>query len=265
MEKEKVKIAKRHLYTYDDSEKISDTDDDSTPTNKESEKKFTQEELNKVVAKEKRKFEDKHNELMSQVEELKQFANLKDEDRKRFEEKVQELQSSKLTTEQKYQKELKSLQDQFESTKTQLNEATEFWRNQFSTERKRNDILSAATANEHKAYNPNQIYDLLAPKTEVKPIIDDQGKETGDYQTVTKIRTKDNDGSDVTVEMPVKDAVKHMFDNPDEYGNLFESNLKGGIHSSNNNRDQDGVILGEGSAKYRETRKKHPDKVGLRR
>ena len=258
--------SKLHKYTYEDDN--DSTVDDSTVDDSDSkskDKKFNQEEVNGIIAKEKRKFEEKHNELMGQVEELKQLANLKDEDRKRFEEKVQELQSSKLTTEQQYQKELKTLQKEFETTKQQLTESQQFWQNQFQTERKRNDILSAATSSEHKAFNPNQIYDLLSPKTEVKPVIDDQGNETGEFQTVTKMRTKDESNKDVTIDMPVKDAIKHMFDNPEEYGNLFESNLKSGLSSSNNNRDQDGVILGEGSAKYRETRKKHPDKVGLKK
>jgi hypothetical protein len=249
---------KSGFVTFDDPPKEEPPGDDNN------EPKLPQSKVNSLIANEKRKYEEKTNALMQQVDDLKNLANLKEEDRSKFENKVEELKNENLTTQQQYEKKLKKLESERDSLKTELESKANFWSERYKNERIDNSILSIISSGEKRAYKPEQVLKLLKPDTSLKAVLDDQGNETGDFEVMVKM-----DGPEGNkVELKVQDAINMMIENTEEYGNLFVNSLKRGVDrfsSPNANQGGNDIVLGKTSEEYRKSREKNLKKVGARR
>jgi hypothetical protein len=121
------------------------------------------------------------------------------------------------------------------------------------------------------AFNSGQIVGLLRPITELRPEWDKDGKETG--RLVPMIDFPDVDektGENIKTLRTPQDAVKRMKELPQNYGNLFKSNVVSGVGA--------GTAAGTGvpasgtvdarkltPEQYRKIREENPELLGLKR
>ena len=86
----------------------------------------------------------------------------------------------------------------------------------------------------HEAFNPAQIVTQLRPWTRVIEVMDEKtGKPTGKYKPVVDMPDVDaTTNEQVIMNRSPEEAVKRMKEMPEQWGNLFRSNVVSGIGSS---------------------------------
>jgi len=227
---------------------------------------FTQEEVNKFMAEDKRKYKSQidevskqKQELESRLKELSQDRSLSDEQRQEMVKKLEDLRKTFHTEKQEIEYERKQLEEKLTQEADEAKKKAEHWESLYRSEKVNRTLQDAAGSAD--AFNPNQIVGLLRPMTELKdmdgnlvPMIDfpDVDEKTG--EEIKTLRTP-------------ADAVKRMRELPKIYGNLFKSNVVSGV----------GAGQGQGTPtssidpreltpeQYRKMRKENPELLGLPR
>jgi len=220
-------------------------------------KTFTQDEVNTIMAQNKKTLQTQVQTMTQELEQLKTSKSLTEKEREDLQKRIDSLNSDWTTKEQQQQTALEKKTKEFNDNLKKEAEEKQAWRGRYADEATRNQILIASA--KHKAVNANQIQSILMPKTQLAEVLDADGKPTGVWAPRTSVEGKDKDGKPVTLTLSVEEAVKHLKDLPDEYGNLFEGGVVPGFGGSGNNRSG-----GSGSqnpptdpAAYREWRKKN--------
>lgn len=188
-------------------------------------KTFTQEDLNRILADDKRKHQEKLKQVEGNYQELLKSQSLTKEERDKLKSDLQDLQKSQLTKEQQLERERKEAEEKYKNELKSEMERANHWEGLFKKETVNRSLQDAAMGAE--AFNPNQIVGLLQPFTELKdvegnlsPMVDfpDVDEKTGDE--IRTLRTP-------------QDAVKRMKELPKMYGNLFKSNVVSGVGAGN--------------------------------
>jgi hypothetical protein len=188
-------------------------------------KTFTQDDLNRILAEDKRKHQEKLKQVESNYQELLKSQSLTKEERDKLKSQLDDLQKSQLTKEQQLERERKESEEKYRNELKSQMERANHWEGLFKKETISRSLQDAATSAE--AFNPNQIVGLLQPFTELKevegnlaPMVDfpDIDEKTG--KEIRTLRT------------PL-DAVKRMKELPKMYGNLFKSNVVSGVGAGN--------------------------------
>lgn len=220
------------------------------------EKKFTQADLNKVLAEDKRKHQAQLAKIEKQYQDLLKSTQLTSEQRVQLEESLENVQKQLRTKEEQAKLEKKALENQYQ---TQLNELqtkyTTLSRTYEDTLISR-EISDAASGED--AFNPNQVVALLRPLTKLvdgKPMIDFPDKSADTGEALVK-------------QMTPKEAIKRMKELPESWGNLFKSNIVSGIGGSSST----GGTTGGGKVdvrkltpeQYMKLRKENPSALGLK-
>ena len=227
------------------------------------EKKFNQEQVNTIIAEEKRKFLKKQEALVSEMESLKKNADLTVEEKKSLQARLEELQTQNMTVEEKARRKI----DQAAKKHDDDLEALTVERNKWQSEHAQLMIDTAITkaAAESKALFHEQVAAILIPKTKLIERLDEEGKPTDQFEPKVSFPDRDKDNKIIILELTVNEAVKRMTE-MEQYGNLFEGDKKGGLGgtgSSGSNKTPDLVKLAKTDPKgYRELRKKEPDFFG---
>lgn len=164
---------------------------------------FTQDELNTIMADERRKEQtkaaEKLNGLQVEVEALRKRGG----DTTALQAKVEELNSQLLTKEQLAKKKEAEDKAVYEAEQKRLQEKNNAWEEKYMKTVRKTALTSAAA--KHDAFDPEQLELILAPVTTVKEKTDNEGKGTGEYEVVTAITI---DGKTLT--LPVDEAVEKM-------------------------------------------------------
>lgn len=187
-------------------------------------KKFTQEELNKILAEEKRKTKAASEKLVGELEAIKSKVQLTAQEKEELEQRIEAIKSESMTKEELAKQEREKLSKQAKQEREQLTAEAARWKTKFVDKTIEREIIDAAVAAD--AYKPNQLVAQLKSATRLEPKLDDNGKPTDDFVVKVKITVKDGD-KDVTLDLPVAEAVKKMRDN-DEFANLFKGQGTGG-------------------------------------
>lgn len=190
-------------------------------------KLFTQEQLNKILADDKRKHQDQVKQTVSQLEELKKTAQLTAEEKDKLQAQLDGLNQSLLTAEEKAKLDLAKKDKEFKSREESLIKERDQWRSNYAGEVITNQILKASTI--HDALSAEQIQDLLMPKTRLVEVVGTDGRTVTGYAPKVKIRLPNEKGEDVELDLGVEEAVKRMKETPEKFGNLFKSGVKGGL------------------------------------
>jgi uncharacterized sporulation protein YeaH/YhbH (DUF444 family) len=180
----------------------------------DADKKFTQEDVNKFLAEDRRKHQTNLQTLQQQLEQFKGTAKEKEA----LQQKLEDLQKQFLTKEQLAQQENEKAKNKYESELKGTAAERDQWRNLFTNTIARTAIAEAAAQN--KAFNPTQLELLLRNQVQVKQKTDDAGNPLMQFDVVLPTTVKDKDGKAVTLELSVMDGVKKMRENPD-FANLF--------------------------------------------
>jgi hypothetical protein len=190
--------------------------------NADANRRFTQEEVNRIVAQNKRDMTQRH---LEEVQRLQQNQALTAEDRARLEARQQELETELMTREERAKKEIEKVRNESsERIKAADAKAAQNW-NLFTRNLVNVAVASAATA--HKAYNLKQVEALVAPLCEVVELKDKKLQPTGEFQVLVRVREVDKDGTVVDTTMPV-DKYLETLKEREEFANLFLSDRPGG-------------------------------------
>jgi hypothetical protein len=218
-------------------------------------KKFSQEDVNKIVAEEKRKTQAAQAKLVTELEAMRNKANLTASEREEIEQRLESVKSEFMTKEELLKQEkAKSEKKLKEELDTKSKEA-ENWRGRFTQSTITRSITDAAVASD--AFSPKQIVAQLAPNTRLVDVLGEDNKPTGEFVAKVKITVKDKDSKDVTLDLPVDEAVKKMSEQ-DEFANLFKGKGTGGTGGQNRGggKTPDLVTAAQGDpATYRRLRK----------
>jgi len=194
---------------------------------KNTEKKFTQEQVDKIISERLKKTKTEQEKTVKELEALKKNINLSAEEKSSLQSRIDDLQSSLMTKEELTAKEKKELETKFTKDLEKKTTEVETWRDRYTNSVIERALMDAAI--ENKAVRPQQIVELIRNKTRLVEERDGEGKPTGNFVPQTKFTGRGEDGKPVTLDLPVGEAVKQMKSITDEFGNLFLSDATGGI------------------------------------
>lgn len=221
---------------------------------KQTPKTFTQDELNKIVADEKRKTKLQSDKLVTELEAMKSKVNLNNQDREELEARIEAIKSESMTKEELLKQEKdrneKKLKTDLEAKTAEANS----WKTRFTSQTINRTITDAAIATE--AFNPKQIVAQLLPNARLVDVLDESNKPTGEFVAKVKITETDKDGKAITLDLEVGEAVKKMSDQA-EFANLFKGKGTGGTGGQNRGggKATDLKTAAMDPATYRELRK----------
>jgi hypothetical protein len=232
---------------------------------------FSQEDMNRFLADDRRKHGEKYKKLEGAYQEIIADKNLAAEAREKLESELQDLQKTFRTKKSQEEYDRKQERERFTQEVTGYKEAANKWEHMYKDSAIQRSLQDSAIAAE--AFNPAQIIGLLRPMTEMRPATDADGNELTD-QMVPKVDFPDINAetghAEITLRTP-QEAVQRMKELPEQWGNLFRANVVSGIGSG---AATGGVTSGEGGRidvtklspeQYRKLRKENPEALGLRR
>jgi type I site-specific restriction endonuclease len=197
---------------------FDDESQDTPPDLAGAPKTFTQEELNKILAEDKRQHQARYTKVEAQYQTLLKNQSLTDEERGKLTESLEDVRRQLQSKEQIQKTELKQLEDRLTKELTEVKTAKEAAEKRYTDMVVHRSLKDAA--HDGDAFNADQVVTLLKPYVKLvegeKTMIDfpDRNADTGE--------------SIVTQMTPV-DAIKRMKQLPETWGNLFKANVVSGI------------------------------------
>jgi hypothetical protein len=232
--------------------------------------KFTQDDVNRFLAEDRRKHQDKLTKLEQGYKDILADKNLATEQRSKLEAELEELRKSNMTEKQKLEYERKQEAEKYKSRLQELEGAATRWESLYKGSQIDRSLQDAAVAAE--AFNPNQIVGLLRPMTKMQERTDEAGNTLGDFVPVIDFPDVDEtSGEQVMTLRTPEEAVQRMKELPELFGNLFRSNVVSGVGSGS---ATGGVTSGDGGRidpakltpeQYRKFRKENPEALGLKK
>ena len=220
-----------------------------------------QEELNTLMADNKRSLTKQNQDLVTQLEQLKQNSRLTQEERDDLQTRITQVEEQYMSKEELTKRESGKREKEYEQNIGNINKERDSWKNMYSSETIDRSIQDAAI--EGGALHPSQIVDLLRGRTQLVEVLDSSGQPTGRYSPIIKFNDVDEDNNPVALELAPAEAIKRMKELADKYGNLFEGTSSGGLGEEGGGTGGKGVTLMKDvlsdPAKYAEWRKKNPD------
>jgi len=235
-----------------------------------SDARFTQEDVNRMLADDRRKHQAQVQRVEKMLEEVSASKNLTIQEREQFAQQLEDLRKETRTKEQQLSHEKKQLEEQLTGRITNAEKTAKEWEQRYREGTVERSLQDAAVGGE--AFNVNTVMSVLRPMTRLIEITDEKtGKGTGTFKVVVDFPDTDPNTGEPTVTLHSPDsAVKRMKDLPQMYGNLFKSGVVSGIGSSS---ATGGLASGSGGKidprkltqeQYMELRAKNPAALGLR-
>ena len=162
--------------------------------------------------------------LIDQMNEVLASKQLSEEQREQFKARVDELESQVLSKEELAAKAVKKARDEAEADKAKLRSEADQYKKLYTDSTIEATLTRAAQ--ECGAYSAAQVHGLLAGRTVLESVLDDEGKATGQYVPKTTVHILDGDKR-VEKTMPAAEAVKAFLDLP-ENKNLVNATAKAG-------------------------------------
>lgn len=219
-------------------------------------KTFTQDDVNKMMAEDRRKHQTQAQKALEELEAIKAKASLTDSEKSELETRMEEMRKQLMTKEELAKQALEKTQKQAKADLDNLLKDRDSWKNRYTESSIIGAIIDASA--KHEAFDPEQIVAILRPKTRLAEDLDEHGKPTGRLVPKVDFTDKDKDGREVTIEIAVADAVKKMTE-VDRYSNLFKETGTGGVGRTNRAKNTSVADIVEiartNPQKYREMRK----------
>ncbi len=228
---------------------------------------FTQEEVNKFLADDRRKHTEKYTALEKSYQDLLENQNLSKEERTRLEDQLEDLRKQQRTKEQQLAYEKKQAEEKYQAELKQWQEKAGTWESRYTESTITQALQSAAI--KHDAFNPQQVIVQLRNQTKLVEKLDHVGKPTGKLVPMVEMSVKNEDSGAVEqLQMTPDEAVEYMKKNPEQWGNFFRHNIREGIGSSS----ATGAFAGDGTVDHSKLsdeqwfklRKENPAALGLK-
>jgi hypothetical protein len=237
-----------------------------------SDRTFTQDELNRFLADDRRKteakFKDKFDKLEVSYQDALKNKQLSDGDRQELQNQLEDLRARHRTKEQQLAHDKKQAEEAAGARIKELEDRASQWEGRYTETTIQRELQSAAV--EHDAYNPDLVVTHLKASTNLEEVMDQEGKPTGKLAPMVTMMVKNDDtGVNETLKMTPTEAVEYMKKNPERYGGFFKNNIREGIGSSS---ATGGAMSGDGTVdvtkltdeQYFKLRKENPAALGLK-
>lgn len=190
---------------------------------------FTQDEVNSIMATERRKQQAAlERSEMTYKELLKNNSSLSDHEREALEESLNAVQGQLQTREQQAALDRKRLENDFQTKLDESKKQAAHWESLYRNSTIERELQQAAVNND--AYRPEQITTLLRDNAKLVEVIGNDGKPTGQFKVDVEFSDVDpTTGESLTTTRTPADAVQRMKELPEIYGNLFKSNVVSGV------------------------------------
>jgi len=220
----KFLLASPWLAVYEGEEVVVDpvpdpvVKDDNKPT-------LTQNQVNKILAEERRKYQAEREKQVVQLQELQKTAGLTAKQKADLEVRIEELNTVNLTKEEQAKREKERLETDYKKQLTTTVGERDNWKTRFTDSQIKREIVDAATQND--GFAPDQFVNQLFPNTRLVEVLDEAGQPSGQYEA--KVKFPDlKEGKPITLDLTVPEAVKRMKE-MDKFHNFFKSNLQSGL------------------------------------
>jgi hypothetical protein len=233
-------------------------------------KTFTQEEVNELLAKNKRTLQAKLSAAEKAHQQLLENKHLTEDERTRLETSLEELRAASRTKEQQLIYEKKQLEERLTN---QLREAqekvTKTWQ-MYENSTIERALLDAAIANE--AYNPDQVVTLLRRSAKMIDRKDEQGKLLGGHDVMVELADQHAETGEPLVTTRTPDSAVKRMKELQKHGNLFKSGVvsglgghsaTGGVMPGKNGRLSREQIANLSQDQYNKIRKENPALLGF--
>jgi hypothetical protein len=222
---------------------------------------MTQDELNKMMADNRRKLTTQNQELVEQLKKMRDETQMTAQQKDELELRIEQIQEQYMSKEELAKREAAKQSKVHQKAVETLTGERDSWRKMYSESTIERALYDASVKGE--AVRPEQIVAMLGQTTHLSEVLDAAGHPTGAYAPTVKFNDVDADGKAVTLELAPEDAIKRMKELPEAYGNLFRGTASGGLGEAGGGKG------GEKSAsikeitsdpeKYRKWRKENPD------
>lgn len=243
---------------------VSGSEDD--PPSKPKGKTFTQDEVNKLIAKEKYRNRAALEQAESSYQELLENSQLTDQQRQNLQERLEMVQGQLRTKEQQAADEKKRLKSEYDNKLKSAQTQAQYWEGRFNDSTISRELQDAAVGGE--AYNPAQIVTLLRSNTKLVKEPGEDGRPD-EFKVVVDFNDVDSEtGQPIVTTRTPKEAVERMKELPEIYGNLFRSNVVSGIGSGSDagvRKNADGTVdlreLAKDPVRFRKMLKENPSVI----
>lgn len=221
-----------------------------------------QEDLNKMMAENRRNIQSQNQDLVKQLEQLKQSTRLTQDERDELQTRITQLEEQYLSKEELAKREQNKLEKKYTEDLQRAKDQQDTWKRLYSDSTIQREWQDAAIAGEVLELAIPQVVEMFRHRTSLVERLED-GNPTGTYAPVVKFNDISEDGSEVVLDLSPTDAIKRMKELPEKYGNLFkgtavsgagESGSTGGLKAQPAFQD-----LMKDPAKYAKWRKENPD------
>lgn len=256
------------LICYDGEEEVVLPADQKTVEDNPEAKTFTQTDVNKFLAKDRREHEQKLKTLETSYETRLKDTALDAQGRQQLEVELEDLRSKFRTKEQQAAHEKKQQAESYEGKLKEASEAAQKYEGLYTDHVIKGAIQDAAKKEE--AFNDEHIVGLLKSDTKLQEVLDENGKPTGTFAPMTKFMDVDAEGNPIETLRSPADVVKRMKELPSIHGCLFRANVVSGVGQG---AATGGVTPGAGAQidvtklspeQYRKIREENPGLLGLR-
>ena len=221
--------------------------------------KFTQDDVNRFMAEERRKAQKSNEKTIGELKKLQEDSNITSNQKDELAKRITQLQNEHLTKEEQTKRASAEAQQAFQKSLDDVTKERDLWRGRHTSSTIVGALQNAAV--QHNAFNPDQVVALLQPSTRLVETLNKEGNPTGLLEPRVAVRIKDKDDVEKDVEVPVAEAVKQLVEQPDRYGNLFRDSATGGVGGTTRPGGAGGTTQStppSDPAEYRKWRKKHP-------
>jgi hypothetical protein len=231
-------------------------------------KVFTQDDVNKFLAEDRRKHVQKLEQLEGAYKDALANQNLSKEQREQLESKLEDLQKTFRSREQQLEHDKKELEERYGKEVKELESKATTWEQKYKQTLIDRSLQDAAVVND--AFNISQIVSLLRPMTVMVEKTNDQGQSTGEAVPMVDLTDIDTtNGEPIITRRTPEAAVKRMKELPSLFGNLFKSNVVSGIGAgtaTGGNASGSGTVDPKKISvqEYMRLRKENPAALGLK-
>jgi hypothetical protein len=214
--------------------------------------KFTQDQVNKFLAEDRRKNETTQKAKVKALLEEKEVRiteainskTLTEQERdqlKADKEAVQTQLKDYRSKEEVLRREKLAAEQEFTGKLTAAEKKAQEWEGRYQKAQINRELLDASINND--AHNAELLVDILQPKTKMVEVKDTAGQGTGQFQIMVDLKVVDDKGVMSVVQCTPAEAVKKMKTCPTLYGNLFKTAATGGLGATNATGAQTGATF----------------------
>jgi hypothetical protein len=201
-----------------------DLGDDAASTSKgDKNRTFSQDEVSRIVAEERRKLKGEIRTRLTELERLQKSAHESEEQRAELTTQLDKLNTELMSVEERRKKESELERAKAKEEIDKHTKSAQMWEGKFKSKMINEAVIRAV---EPFAHVPSHFLPLIAPDAVLDEVMDKDGKPTGEYSVKVKAIETIN-GQPHQVLLPIEEFVKHLRENKD-YEYMFRSKRAGG-------------------------------------